>query len=139
MEIRVNTGPSSPRENKSSVIWEFSSWIDGASIDNNLAQPYIQQKYKAFFFCSRIPFRAETLFGNRFLKVKNPPPPRIFHLSNKFRRKRKIEKRREKRRSRVVVQRCWKKKKINGRCEADIMAGLVDWNKRARSIDSHAV
>ena len=60
MEIRVNTGPSSLRENKGSVIWEFSS---GASIDNNLAQPYIQRKYNAnLSFATPVPFsRTGTL------------------------------------------------------------------------------
>lgn len=62
MEIRVNTGPSSPRENKSSVIWEFSS---GASIDNNLAQPYIQQKYNVKLSFAREYLSERGHFSNR--------------------------------------------------------------------------
>lgn len=111
MEIRVNTGPSSPRENKSSVIWEFSS---GASIDNNLAQPYIQQKYKAFFFCSRIPFRAETLFGNRFLKVKNPPPPVFSIYRINFEERGKLRSAEKREGAELLFRDVEKKKKLMG-------------------------
>lgn len=63
MEIRVNTGPSSSRENKGSVIWEFSS---GASVDNNLAQPYIQQKYNA-----ELSFAREYLLASKCFRRSN--------------------------------------------------------------------
>lgn len=77
MEIRVNTGPSSPRENKSSVIWEFSS---GASIDNNLAQPYIQQKYNVKLSFAREYLLERKHFSNRSFDSLswNPPPPPVF-------------------------------------------------------------
>lgn len=124
MEIRVNTGPSSPRENKSSVIWEFSS---GASIDNNLAQPYIQQKYNVkLSFSSWVPFRAETLFESilRFLKLKSP----VFAIYKiNFEKEnwviRNIEILRKFLRDIEEKQSCSEMlKKINERCEADIMA-----------------
>lgn len=56
-------GPSSSRENKGSVIWEFSS---GASVDNNLAQPYIQQKYNA-----ELSFAREYLLASKRFRRSN--------------------------------------------------------------------